>query len=561
VVKSPLALRVACGPKPSGGNKSAVEVSCAGSLAGQPSAGTLPEIVTVCPGAAVDGFTVTLATADAGSAAMNSTPIVSTAARSVRVPRMRANVGGMLDRRTPVLVGVGTCVDDAEAVELMVRACVAAGEDAGSTRLLEAVERVAVPQGTWSYTDPGRIVAARIGAPSATTHLVGIGIPQQALVNQALGAILAGDLDVAVIVGGEAKARAKRGSAPDIDQRGARPDVHQVAEGEILAPAELAAGLVVPVEQYALMESARRAADGITIDAQRREIAALWSRFASVASARPMTVDALLSFGPEHRPLAFPYGKWHVSQWTVDQAAALLLCSVEAAERFGVDRSRWIFPLVGVESSASVSLTKRRHLARWPAMRLLGEAAAERIGHPLAECAHAEVYSCFPVAVRVQQRELGLPFDGTPTITGGMTFAGGPFNNFVLQATAAMAHRLRSEPGLGLVTTVSGMLTKPGLAVWSSESDGQPPLVADFAAGATAATETVPVVAAYDGPATIAAYTVTYTGLDPRDVIAILETRAGRVIARTADPTFVAAALSEEIVGTAVTVSGNTITS
>src|SRR5690349_1576657 len=102
----------------------------------------------------------------------------------------------MVDPRTPVLVGVGTCFDDVEAVELMVRATDAAAKDAGGSGLLEAVERVAVPRGTWSYTDPGRIVAERIGAPNAQTHLVDLGIPQQTLINQALTAILDGELDV-----------------------------------------------------------------------------------------------------------------------------------------------------------------------------------------------------------------------------------------------------------------------------------------------------------------------------------------------------------------------------
>jgi acetyl-CoA C-acetyltransferase len=398
-------------------------------------------------------------------------------------------------------------------------------------------------------------------------------------------------LDLALIVGAEAKARAARAAkrsraadaegivsvlrrtgpdddeASEIDQQGATPDVHQIPEGEILARAELEAGLFAPIEQYALMESALRAADGITVDAHRREIAELWARFNRVARTNPeaafpmaMSADALLEFGADHRPLAFPYGKWHASQWTVDQAAALLLCSVEAAERFGVDRARWIVPLVGVESSAAMSLTKRRDPAKWPAMRLLGEAAAARIGRPLAECEHAELYSCFPLAVRVQQRELGLPVDGTPTITGGMAFAGGAFNNFVLQATAAMARRLREEPGLGLVTTVSGMLTKPGLAVWSNEPDGQPPLVADLASAASAATDTIHVTRAHDGEATMAACTVTYNGMEPRELIAVLDTNDGdRVIAKSSDDGLMARATSEELVGTTFHVSGNTL--
>ena len=107
-------------------------------------------------------------------------------------------------------------------------------------------------------------------------------------------------------------------------------------------------------------------------------------------------------------------------------------------------------------------------------MEVLGRAAAEHLGAPLASLDHVEVYSCFPAAVRVQQRALGLPVDGVPTITGGEPFAGGPWNNFVLQATVAMVELLRAHPGArGMVTTVSGFLNKPGLAVYSTEPAAQ----------------------------------------------------------------------------------------
>ena len=114
--------------------------------------------------------------------------------------------------RFPVLVGVGVGSrregDDAlgvEAAELMTRAVEAAAEDTGAPDLAAAVEQIAVPQGTWSYPDPGRLVAARIGATGARTVLVDLGIPQQSIVNEALRSILTGTLDVAVVVGGEAK--------------------------------------------------------------------------------------------------------------------------------------------------------------------------------------------------------------------------------------------------------------------------------------------------------------------------------------------------------------------
>jgi acetyl-CoA C-acetyltransferase len=123
-----------------------------------------------------------------------------------------------------------------------------------------------------------------------------------------------------------------------------------------------------------------------------------------------------------------------------------------------------------------------------------------------------------------------------------------------------MARRLRAQPGLGLVTTVSGMLTKPGLAVWSSEPDGQPPLVDDLAAAATGATETVHVASGHDGPATMAAYTVTYDGMEPKELIAVLDIDdASRVIAKSGDTGLMARAMSEELVGTTFAVAGNTL--
>ncbi len=46
-----------------------------------------------------------------------------------------------------------------------------------------------------------------------------------------------------------------------------------------------------------------------------------------------------------------------------------------------------------------------------------------------------ELYSCFPVAVRSQLHEFGMDDSGDLTVMGGMTFGGGPLNNFVLQST------------------------------------------------------------------------------------------------------------------------------
>ena len=201
-------------------------------------------------------------------------------------------------------------------------------------------------------------------------------------------------------------------------------------------------------------------------------------------------------------------------------------------------------------------------------MGVLGRAAAHHIGRPLNELGLAEVYSCFPAAVRVQQRELELDPAGTPTLSGGMAFAGGPFNHFVLQSLRLLGGRLRDEPAeLGLLTTVSGMLSKPGLAVWSATPVAAPsqPLLADLAAEAIAATEIVPVVdAAPAAPTvgTVASFTVTYGGeggFDPVRTVIVADLADGlRTAATCEDATTARLALDEGLIGRTVSVKDTT---
>ena len=84
-----------------------------------------------------------------------------------------------------------------------------------------------------------------------------------------------------------------------------------------------------------------------------------------------------------------------------------------------------------------------------------------------------DLYSCFPSAVQVAATELGLP-TGDParplTVTGGLTFAGGPWNNYVTHAIATMAERMVADPGeRGLVIANGGWLTKHSFGVYGTE--------------------------------------------------------------------------------------------
>ncbi len=480
-----------------------------------------------------------------------------------------------LDPALPVLVGLGAAGVAAPIVDLMTDAVRAAAEDAGAPGLLGAVDCIAVPQGTWSLTDPARTVARRIGSPGAHTILCEIGVSQQEVVNHALAAVAAGRYGAVVVAGAEARAWARDGGA-DRDEEQAPPDEVLTRPPDFVAPVEVAAGIVLPpVQQYALIENALAAAEHLSPDRQRDEIAALWARFNAVARRNPEAAfpqprdgAAIATPGPHNRPLAFPYNRWHASQWTVDQSSALLICSAERAREAGVAADRWLFPHVALHSSQAVTLTARRHLEAWPAMAVLGRTAARHLGRALREIPLAEVYSCFPAAVRVQQRELGLDPDGTPTLTGGMAFAGGPFNHFVLQSMCVLGARLRGEPAeQGLVTTVSGMLSKPGLAVWSAT----PPagrggaFGADLATEAIAATEVVPVVdvaPATRTAATVASFTVTYggpEGLEPVRAAVVADLPDGvRTAATCEDAGTARLAVTEGLIGRTVSVKDTT---
>ena len=260
-----------------------------------------------------------------------------------------------------------------------------------------------------------------------------------------------------------------------------------------------------------------------------------------------MKPEAIRDADERNRWIAFPYTKRHNSDWNVDQAAGLILCALGTARSLGLDESRFVFPLAVADANTMVSLAERRELHRSPGFAHAGRAAAEIAGIAKDEVAARELYSCFPSAVRVQQRELGLDPALPVTVTGGMAFAGGPLNNFVLQATAKMAEVLRDAPGtVGMVNAVSGFLTKQGVSLWASRPPDAPFRHADVSAETAADVHTAPVVAEAAGEGTLASYTVQYARGAPARAILLLDLDDGRRVLRADDDRDLAAALTRE---------------
>jgi acetyl-CoA C-acetyltransferase len=477
-----------------------------------------------------------------------------------------------LDPRTPVLVGaaaVSQRLDDpltaGSAVDLMVLACERAVADAGCTDLLRASGAVYVPRGSWRFVDVARRVAHRLGNADARAVEAELGILQTTLIRLAADAIAAGELDVALVVGGEAKWRELRasmtGTELEDDIGSGEPDQRLAPHGVIVSSDEVRAGLVTAVSQYSILENALRYAQGQTLDEHARTVAGLWSRFNDVAqhnpcawNRAPMSADDIRVPGAKNRPLAFPYNKWHNSQWNVDQAACLVLCSVEAARAHGIGEDRWVFPHAIVDSEHMVPVSNREQLHRSPGFGLAGDRAFALAGAGVGDIAHVDLYSCFPVAVRVQAAELGLSLDRPLTVTGGMTFGGGPLNNYVLQSTAAMAGELRRDAGsLGLVTAVSGMITKQGVSIWSTEPPAAGYRSDDITEAVAAAAPVIDTVVPTDGDATIVSYTVLYADSTPTKAVVIADRAAGgRAVAVSSIPDVLDAMTTEEWCGRGV---------
>ena len=234
-----------------------------------------------------------------------------------------------------------------------------------------------------------------------------------------------------------------------------------------------------------------------------------------------------------------------------------MFCSVATARALGIARDRWIFPLAVADANHVIPYTERRVLHRCAGFARAAECAFARAGRDLASVTHLELYSCFPAAVRVQLRELGIADQRPFSVTGGMTFAGGPLNHFVLQSMVRMARLLRdAAAGTGLVTAVSGMLAKQGVSLWSSEP-GAGPFGHDDVSEATAReTSAAELVDAAEGQATIATYTVVYEGGEPKRVVLIAELEDGRrTLASSDQPECVEPATREELCGRAVRIT------
>jgi len=477
---------------------------------------------------------------------------------------------------TPVLVGIAQieqrCDDPREAREpltLMIEAVRAAAEDAGSRSLLTHAGSVRVIRGIWPYRNPAAVVAEAIGVPGAETRLSQFGGNfVQTTVNQAALDIQAGRQEVIVITGaecGNTQAKARRAG---LDLRSelnwqpapGQPDVMIGEDVRMVDELEAAIGLVQPIQVYPMFENALRHHLGESIEAHQKRISELWARFSAVAAGNPhawireaRTAEEIRTLSDFNRPVSFPYPKLMNSNSNVDQGAALILCSATRARALGIPEDRWVYPWAGTDAHDAYAFSQRDTFHGSPAIRMAGGRVLELCGLSAADVDLVDVYSCFPVAVQVGAREVGLDLDRPLTVTGGLTFAGGPLNNYVMHSIARMAELLRGDRGArGLITANGGYLTKHAFGVYSATPPEQPFRHQDV----QEEVDRTPLrasVAIHDGSATVESYTVMYAGEVPKIAyVSALLDDGTRTLATTGDRDVMSAMVREEFCGRSV---------
>ena len=240
-----------------------------------------------------------------------------------------------------------------------------------------------------------------------------------------------------------------------------------------------------------------------------------------------------------------------MSNERVDQAAGIVMCTVERARALGVPEENWVFPYACSEASAPM-VAERPDLATSPMLRACGDALWKATGLGPDDVAHVDLYSCFPSAVQQQALEFGLGLERQLTVTGGMRFSGGPWNNYAMQGLAGMVPVLRNDPGsIALCTANGGYISKQAAIVYSTTPPPQPfHSVGPFDGFPVRKVDMKPT-----GEATLESYTVIHGrgGEAEKGIVTCLMPDGRRALGTVTDPVLLKAMETEDPIGQSAT--------
>ena len=231
------------------------------------------------------------------------------------------------------------------------------------------------------------------------------------------------------------------------------------------------------VGYYAIIENAYRHRKKINILDHKSILADLYEEFSEIAvnnkygwSETNYKAADIKTSSLKNKYQAFPYNKYHCTSWNVNQASATIICNESIADKLSIPINKRVYPVASSENNAMTALIQRPNLSSCIGMNLAADFIQKIVKKNKQVINFYDLYSCFPVAIEMFAESLQIPLNKNCTITGGMSFAGGPLNHYVLTSTNQLIRKLRAMPEkIGLITGVSGVMTKQSYALWSGK--------------------------------------------------------------------------------------------
>jgi len=390
-------------------------------------------------------------------------------------------------KNRPVVVGIGSIQQKGafneldESLILMELATKKALQDTTNTKIKSYIEEISIPKGYWRYRDPGKWIAENNQFNKVSTTISKIGILQQHLINRICKKILNGEIKAGLVLGGEARYKMLRSQIEnkDFDETELKinPNNYIKSDADLNLDIEKKELGLMAVGYYAILESVLRAESSNAFDQHHLIISKMYEQFSKIAQKnndawtnKLFSYEDILNHSEKNPMQAFPYNKLHCTSWNVNQAGAIIICSEDIANKLDIPQTKRVYPLASSENNYMIATLQRPNLINPIGMKLAAEyilnlSADNDIKHNLYD-----LYSCFPVAIQMFAKSLNIQNRSNYSLTGGMAYAGGPLNSYVIHSTIKMIENIRKYPDkVGIVTGVSGMMTKQSYAMWAKE--------------------------------------------------------------------------------------------
>jgi len=336
----------------------------------------------------------------------------------------------------------------------------------------------------WGYPNMPRTLGNSLGIKvNNEIYTTTGGNSPQLLLNEVCNRIKEGESSCAILTGGEALdtfvSRIKLGLEVNWgDEPGGEPESLGSLK-DLGSEFELKHGIFDPSSVYPLFANSIRGNEGKTVKEHMDEIGEMFSRFSDIACQNEASwfktkrsPEEIVEVTPQNRMVGFPYTKYMNSIIRVNQSSALVITSAKKARELGIPESKWIFMHAAANLNDIWNITERENLHSSPAIRKCSEAIFNKTDCNLSDVSFFDLYSCFPSAVQIAKREIGIPENDNRdlTVTGGLPYYGGAGSAYVVNSIASMMIKLRqNQNSYGLLNANGWFLTKHGLGLFSSK--------------------------------------------------------------------------------------------